>query len=77
MYILIIAVTLQTLGKILIALAVLGVHSHIVKEHKIDEIVLKTMRRERVLSVFAIIFIIIGYVMELYFYWLFPNVPIV
>lgn len=61
----IIGATFDVLGKILIGITVLIVHRHIVKEHKIDRDVIKQMKREQVLGVLGIIFIIIGYLIHI------------
>lgn len=58
--------TLTVIGEILIGLAVLNVHKHVIHEHRIDEYVLKAMRNERTTAMFGIVLIIIGYVIKLY-----------
>lgn len=63
-----IGLVLDTIGKIFIGLAVLMVHRHVFKEHKIDADVLKTMRKEWVLTLSGITLIIIGAVMQLIFH---------
>jgi len=60
----IIAVTLGVLGKVLLGVAVIRVHSHIMKEHRIDDDVINAIKRERYISIIAILFIIIGYLLE-------------
>ncbi len=45
----IIASTLDFIGSLVIALIVLSVHMHILKERKIDADVLRSMKKERVL----------------------------
>lgn len=68
MLLLYISLTLGTLGKLILGFAVLRVHSYILKEHKIDGVVLRAMKRERVITLFGIFLILIGYVLEMYFY---------
>ncbi len=63
-----IGLTLDTLGKVLLGITVLMVHWHVLKEHKIDADVLRTMKREQVLGVSAILLIISGYVLQLLFH---------
>ncbi len=63
-----IAITLGTIGKLILGIAVLRVHAHILKEHKIDAIVLSAMRRERYITAGGVVLILIGYVLEMLFY---------
>ncbi|HDY73129.1 MAG TPA: hypothetical protein ENH86_00975 [Candidatus Jorgensenbacteria bacterium] len=63
-----IGLTLDTLGKVLLGITVLMVHWHVLKEHKIDADVLRTMKREQALGASAILLIIIGYVLQLLFH---------
>lgn len=60
--------TLGVLGKVLLGVTVISVHSHIVHERKIDMDVLKEMRRERKLGILAVMLIIAGYTMELFYF---------
>lgn len=60
----VIGATFDVIGKILIGVTVLFVHGHVIKEHKIDKDVLKEMKREQVLGLLGIVFIIIGYVIH-------------
>ena len=57
--------TLSFAGKVLLGATVINVHAHIIKEHKIDGDVIKEMRRERKLGIFAVILIVAGYILEL------------
>lgn len=63
-----IALTLGTLGKILLGFAVVRVHMHMAREHKIDGDVVASIKRERFVSIAAIFLIIIGYLLEMWFY---------
>ncbi len=63
-----IALTLGTLGKVLLGVAVVRVHMHMAREHKIDGDVIASIKRERFGSLAAILLIIIGYAMEMWFY---------
>lgn len=56
-------VTAETLGTILIALTVINVHSHVVKERHIDIDVITAMRKERWYAISGIILIIVGYIL--------------
>lgn len=60
--------TLGTIGKILLGVTVLLVHTRISEEHKIDQVVLKSLRRERILGIAGIFLMLIGYVLEMLFY---------
>lgn len=61
-------VTLGFLGKIILGVAVLRVHSGILHEHKIDGAVLRVMRREQYITFLGLALIIVGYILELVFY---------
>ena len=62
---LLIGETLDVVGKIMIAFTVLMVHHRFRKEHKVDEKVFKAMRREQVIGLLGIAFIVIGYFLRL------------
>jgi hypothetical protein len=68
MNLLLLGLSLGTLGKIILGVAVLRVHIHILKERKIDPVVLKSMKTEQVVTVLGLFLIIIGYLLEVYFY---------
>jgi len=65
--------TFSIIGKVSLGIAVMMVHWRIVKEHKIDRVVLTEMRREKNLALIGIILMIIGYLLELIFYDIFPG----
>lgn len=57
----IIGTTFDVMGKVLIGITVLIVHRHVLKEHRITKDVLKQMRKEQILGLLGIVFILIGY----------------
>jgi hypothetical protein len=57
-----------TVGKVILGLAVLRVHMIILREQKIDGAVLRSMKREQLITIFGILFIIFGFFLESYFY---------
>lgn len=57
--------TLDVVGKLIIAYTAIAVHHRFRKEHRIDEKVFKTMRREQVMGVLGIVLIISGYFLQL------------
>lgn len=59
--------TLDILGKIMVSYTVIAVHYRVRKEHKIDEVVFKHMRREQYLGVIGISFMVIAYILEVPF----------
>ncbi len=65
MYLSNIGLTIDTAGKILLGITVLMVHWHVLKEHKIDADVIRTMKREQILGVSGILLIIAGYLLQL------------
>ena len=57
--------TLDVAGKIMIAFTAIMVHQRFWKEHKVDEKVFQTMRRERLVGIWGIVFIITGFFLQL------------
>ena len=68
MNLLLLGLTLGTIGKVIIGLAVLRVHIHIIKERRIDNLVLASMKKEQLVTLFGLALIVIGYALEVYFY---------
>lgn len=60
--------TLGTLGKVLVAVGILRVHYVMAMEKSIDEIVIRSFRLEKILTIVGILLILIGYFAELHFY---------
>ena len=60
--------TVSLIGKALLATGVIVAHSKIAHEHRIDNAVLKSFKREQMITALGILLIIIGYFMEIYFY---------
>lgn len=61
-------ITLGVIGKIVLGVAVIRVHMNILTERKIDMVVLRSIKREQVITFFGILLIVVGYVLEVYFY---------
>lgn len=61
-------ITLGTVGKLVLGIAVLRVHVYIIREHKIDAVVIRALKREQFVTFIGLMLIIIGYGLELYFY---------
>ncbi len=57
--------TVTLVGKILISITVVMVHTKITKEKHIDGIVLMEMKRERIIAITGIALMVLGYVLEL------------
>jgi pilus assembly protein TadC len=64
--------TIGVFGKVLVALAILKVHHIMAEERKIDNRVIRSFAFEKTITIIGVIAIIIGYMMELYFYGLTP-----
>ncbi len=60
--------TLSFFGKVILGATVINVHAHIIKERRIDMDVLKEMKRERALGIFAVFLILLGYFLELSYF---------
>lgn len=57
--------TLDVIGKIMIAYTAIAVHYRVRKERKIDKKVFSTMRKEHLIGIVGIIFIVVGYFLRL------------
>lgn len=66
--------TIGTIGKVILGLTVILVHNRIFKEHRIDDVVLKELRRERAFGITGIVLMVVGYILEMMFYTGFPFV---
>lgn len=60
----ILGITLDTIGTVVIAYMALSVHAQVRRENKIDEYVKKTMRLEHTLGIIGVILVIAGYVLQ-------------
>lgn len=60
-------------GKLLLGLAVLRVHAHIIRAHRIDRGVLASLRAEQAVTAIGLCLIVIGYVMELMYFAYLPT----
>lgn len=68
LWILIVGVSVGALGKVLLGVTVIKVHGKIVAEHKLDRRVFSEMRTEKMIGLWSIAFIIIGFLLEISFY---------
>lgn len=62
--IMIVGVTLRVIGEVMVVLAVLHMHHTMVQEHRIDKRVVLTYKQERLLTWSGLLFILVGYVVE-------------
>jgi hypothetical protein len=60
-----IAIILKLIGELLIAIAILRVHAHVLKEHRLDKDVYKTIRGEKVFVIIGILFLITGTILQI------------
>lgn len=60
--------TLGTIGKLVLGWAVLRVHMYIYREHNIDNVVLRAIKREEYITLFSLILIVVGFIFEVIFY---------
>lgn len=63
----IIGLSFEFVGTVLVAYAALRVHHRFLKEHQVDEKVFKMMKREQRLGILGVIFIFVGYVLQVFF----------
>lgn len=61
-------ITLGTVGKLVLGIAVLRVHIRMFQEHKIDGIVLQAIKREHYFTILGLGLIVLGYILEIWFY---------
>ncbi len=69
MNLLLLGITCGTLGKLVLGIAVLRVHVYILREHKIDNVVLRALKREQIVTLIGLALIVIGYALEIAFYY--------
>jgi len=55
----------DVIGKIMIAYTAIQVHYRVWKEHRIDEKVFTEMKRERIVGIIGIVFILLGFFLQL------------
>lgn len=60
----ILGITLDTIGTIVIAYMVLSVHAQVRRESHIDAYVKKTMRLEHTLGIIGVILVVAGYALQ-------------
>lgn len=68
MSIITLGLTLSTLGKVILGIAILMVHDKMEEQHRIDKVVIQMMHKERGLTYCALGLIIIGYILEMQYY---------
>jgi hypothetical protein len=56
----------ETLGTLMIAFAALKVHHRVLNEHKMDDRVFTSMRKEQRVGVIGVVLILLGFVIELF-----------
>ncbi len=57
--------TLDVIGKVLLGVTVINVHTRVMEEHKIDQAVFKAMKREKFIGIISITLIIVGFILQL------------
>ncbi len=63
-----IGTTVGVVGELCLAYAVLSAHSTIERQHSIDKAVLVSLRREKLVALFAVSLIVLGYLFEVHFF---------
>lgn len=63
---LVIGVTMRVIGEVMVVLAVLHMHHTMIVEHRIDKRVVLTYRQERILTWCGLVFIVLGYLTEVF-----------
>ncbi|OGZ42506.1 MAG: hypothetical protein A3C80_00865 [Candidatus Ryanbacteria bacterium RIFCSPHIGHO2_02_FULL_45_43] len=57
--------TLDLIGKLLIGFTAIRVHHRVLHEHKIDEAVFKSMKKEQRFGILGIVFLVAGFIIQL------------
>ena len=57
--------TIDVIGKLLVAFTAIMVHHRFLREHKIDNKVFKMMKREQFFGILGVVFIVLGFVIEM------------
>jgi hypothetical protein len=60
--------TIGTIGKVLLVLAVLHMHHSLIVELGVDKKVILSYQQERVVTFIGLVLIVLGYSLEVYFY---------
>ena len=60
------ALTFEFVGTVLIAYAALRVHFRFLSEHKVDEKVFNSMKRELRFGILGVVLIAVGYVLQIF-----------
>jgi len=61
----ILGLTIKTAGEIIIGLSVVSVHMRIMKEHKLDRKVYRSIRNEKFWGLVGVILILAGFLLEI------------
>jgi len=56
--------TIDVIGKVMVAYTAIMVHHRFWQEHRVDDKVFRTMRRERIFGIIGLVLIIIGYFLQ-------------
>lgn len=62
----ILALTIDIIGKIMVAYTALAVHNRVRKEHTIDTAVFRAMKREQLIGIAGIMFMVLGYIVRVF-----------
>lgn len=57
---------IELVGELLIAFAVVRVHSHLKSEHRLDDDVYKVIQKEHGLVILAVILLVIAFILQFY-----------
>lgn len=68
MILLLLGMTLDLVGTVMLGYTVLAVHAHIIKEHRLDGDVFEEMKKERNVAFAGLFLITLGYVLQMAFY---------
>ena len=56
----------EFIGELLIAISVVRVHIHLLKEHKLDRDVYRTIKKEKMYVLLGIVFMFISFILQIY-----------
>lgn len=66
--------TISVVGKVLLAVGILGTHKVMAKERSIDDVVIRSFHKERFITLLGVGLILFGYFLEIAFFGGFGDI---
>lgn len=68
MNLLFIGMTISMLGKVMLATGVILAHSELEHERRVDDEVIRSFHRERIITLLGVLLIVLGYLIEIHYF---------